>query len=218
LEFNQDQLSVGKQPLQRTALGVLQQHTLASVDCQSDPQVYPQPSATWGMTQEAQYFADLDTELLLEDEQDQPQTQPQDQDQQGHQQAAAGQDSLGHKRCNQNGVLLQSLPMNHPALQTPDALALAKYHPNLQVSVAVLGSTDCYCNRTACCLRLLYCHVHHVLCNHAQSQTAACQQQVYGSRGLHPVCANVAAHSRHMQSLALHHMTRTTRIRCTAMV
>ena len=87
------------------------------------------------MTQEAQYFADLDTELLLEDEQDQPQTQPQDQDQQGHQQAAAGQDSLGHMTCNQNGVLLQSLPTSHTALQTPDAVALAKYHPNLQVSI-----------------------------------------------------------------------------------
>lgn len=87
------------------------------------------------MTQEAQYFADLDTESLLEDEQDQLQTQRQDQDQPGHQQEAAGQDSLGH-RFDQNGVLLQSLPVSHPALQTPDALALAKYHPNLQVSVA----------------------------------------------------------------------------------
>ncbi|KAL0038782.1 hypothetical protein WJX79_007581 [Trebouxia sp. C0005] len=26
----------------------------------------------------------------------------------------------------------QSLPTNHPALQTPDAVALAKYHPNFQ--------------------------------------------------------------------------------------
>lgn len=88
------------------------------------------------MTQEAQYFADLDTELLVEDEQDQPQDQPQDQDQPGHQQAAAGQDSLGHTTCNQNGLLQQSLPLNHPTLQTPDAVALAKYHPNLQVVVA----------------------------------------------------------------------------------
>ena len=131
-----DQVSTGAQQLPRTALGVLQQHTLASIDSQSDPQVRPQASATWGMTQEAQYFADLDSESLLEDEQDQPQTQPQGQDQPGHQQEAAGQDCLGHTTCNQNGVLLQSLPMNHPALQTPNAVALAKYHPNLQVSVA----------------------------------------------------------------------------------
>ncbi|DBA71102.1 TPA: hypothetical protein ACH3X2_011518 [Trebouxia sp. C0005] len=124
----------GAQQSPRIALGDVQQHTL---DCQSDPQVHPQASATWGMTQEAQYFADLDTESLLEDEQDQSQTQPQDQDQPGHQQAAAGQDCLGHTTRNQNGVMLQSLPTNHPALQTPDAVALAKYHPNFQVSVAV---------------------------------------------------------------------------------
>jgi len=136
LEISLDQLSAGAQQLPRTALATLQQHALASDDSQSDPQVHPQASATWGMTQEAQYFADLDTELLLEDEQDQPQTQPQDQDQPGHQQDAAGQDCLGHTTCNKNRILLQSLPMNHPALQTPDAVALAKYHPNLQVSVA----------------------------------------------------------------------------------
>ncbi len=128
-----DQPSAGAQQLPRTALGVLQQHALPSVDSH---QVHPQASATWGMTQEAQYFADLDTELLVEDEQDQPQDQPQDQDQPGHQQAAAGQDSLGHTTCNQNGLLQQSLPLNHPTLQTPDAVALAKYHPNLQVVVA----------------------------------------------------------------------------------
>lgn len=128
-----DQLSAGAQQLPRTALGVLQQHALPSVDSQSDPQAHPQASATWGMTQEAQYFADLDTESLVEDQQDQPQTQPQDQDEPGHQQEAAGQDCLGHTTCNQNGVL----PMNHPALQTPDAVALAKYHANLQVSVAI---------------------------------------------------------------------------------
>lgn len=134
LEVNVDQVSIGAQQSPRIALGDVQQHTL---DCQSDPQVHPQASATWGMTQEAQYFADLDTESLLEDEQDQSQTQPQDQDQPGHQQAAAGQDCLGHTTRNQNGVMLQSLPTNHPALQTPDAVALAKYHPNFQVSVAV---------------------------------------------------------------------------------
>ena len=88
------------------------------------------------MTHEALYFADLDTESLLEDEQDQPQTQPQDQDQQRHQQEVAGRDSLGRTTCDQNGVLLQPVPMNHSALQTPDAVALAKYHPNLQVAVA----------------------------------------------------------------------------------
>lgn len=131
-----DQLHVGAQQLPRTALGILQQHTLASIDCQSDPQVHPQASATWGMTQEAQYFAELDTEALLEDEQDQPQTQPQDQDQPGHQQEAAGQDCMGHTTCNQNDVVLQSLSLSHPALQTPDAVALAKYHPNLQVPIA----------------------------------------------------------------------------------
>ncbi|DBB00087.1 hypothetical protein WJX77_002215 [Trebouxia sp. C0004] len=132
IDRNNQKSPKGAQQLSRTALGVLQPHTLASVDSQVNPQIHFQVTATWGMAQEAQYFADLDTELLLEDEQDQPQTQPQDQDQQGHQQEAVGQDSVGHKRCDQNGALLQTLPMHHPALPTPDALDLAKYHPNLQ--------------------------------------------------------------------------------------
>lgn len=120
------------------------QHTDASDDspflCQQDSQ----PSATWGLTQEARYFAELDTELLVEDEQDLSQSQSQAQREQEQKQAAAEQDDTMCATSNQAKQLQvhASASDSHQPMQTPGALALIKYHPDLQVFLRISAIRD----------------------------------------------------------------------------
>lgn len=108
------------QPLHRTALTLSQKP-------QDSKQ---QPYHTWGLTHEAQYFADLDAEELVEDGQEAAEaasSQPAVPSQ--SQQAAAGHRQGSMQPPKQQGI--GSDCSSH--MQTPDAIALAKYHPGLQV-------------------------------------------------------------------------------------
>ena len=115
-----------------------------------------QPRHTWGLTHEAQYFADLDAEELVEDGQEateapvfsQPAVTSQNQ-------RAAAKHSHGSTRSpKQQGM--GSDCSSH--MQTPDAIALAKYHPDLQVCLHVCiyqvnrtGMADVY-EVASCCI------------------------------------------------------------------
>ena len=114
------------QPLHHTALSPTQKP--------QDSQQHP--SHTWGLTHEAQYFADLDAEELVEDGQEAaeaPAYSPPAVTCQS-QQAAASHRQGKMQPCKQQGN--GSDCSSH--MQTPDAIALAKYHPDLQVC-----SQDC---------------------------------------------------------------------------
>lgn len=87
---------------------------------------------TWGLTHEANYFAQLDAEELIEDGQEDAEalasSQPAVTDQ--RQQSGASQSQGSAQPSKQKGTASDS---SH--VQTPDAIALAKYHPDLQVGL-----------------------------------------------------------------------------------
>ncbi len=98
-----------------------------------------QPATTWGLTQEAQYFAELDSEELLEDGQDQPEDHHRNELRGYIEQACLEQGGARRIRDNQ-AAMQQSSDVacsSHMAAQTPDAVALARYHPDLQVIMHV---------------------------------------------------------------------------------
>ena len=118
-----------------------------------DPQ--QQPRHTWGLTHEAQYFADLDAEELVEDGQEaagapascQPAVKSQSK-------RAAVRHSHGSTRSPKQ----QGRGSDCSHMQTPDAIALAKYHPDLQVCLHICiykvnrtGMADVY-EVASCCV------------------------------------------------------------------
>ncbi|KAL3155348.1 hypothetical protein ABBQ38_010909 [Trebouxia sp. C0009 RCD-2024] len=112
---------IALQPLQPAAHSSSQSHQ----DIQGNP---GQPGPSWGLTQEAQYFAKLDTEELIEDGQEAAEAPLRTQQAEATQtQQTAASQSQGRKpklKC------MEVECSSH--VQTPDAVALAKYHPDLQ--------------------------------------------------------------------------------------
>ena len=139
--YNIDKVaSAGKHQSDRTTLQSMPQCTDASDNNPSLLQPDPQPSATWGLTQEARYFAELDTELLVEDEQQFSQSQSQVEHQQEQIQAAAGQDDTVSSTGNLTRQLQMHACASHQPIQTPGAVALIKYHPDLHVTSPSVSS------------------------------------------------------------------------------
>ena len=119
------------QPLQPTALS-------SSLNHQKIQEGQGQSGPSWGLTQEAQYFAELDAEQLIEDGQEPAEAPLRTQQAQPNQtQPTAVRQSQGSKpKLKCSGVECSS------HVQTPDAAALAKYHPDLQVCLPGCFSTQ----------------------------------------------------------------------------
>lgn len=109
------------QPLQPSDL-LSNQNTQATKDVQG------QPGHSWGLAQEAQYFAELDAEQLVEDGQEAAEVPVRRQPAvRGRTVAGQSQESKPKQKCDAEDF------SSH--IQTPNAVALAKYHPDLQVSL-----------------------------------------------------------------------------------
>lgn len=115
---------IALQPLQPAALSSSQSHQ----NIQDAP---GQPAPSWGLTQEAQYFAALDAEELIEDGEEAAEAPLRTQQAEANQtQQTAASQSQGRKpelKCIEVECSCH--------VQTPDAVALAKYHPDLQVGL-----------------------------------------------------------------------------------
>lgn len=101
------------------------------------------PGPTWGLTQEAQYFADLDAEELIED------------DQEAHEGPSCSQHALDMQTHTSLCTAQQNVHVSQSSshVQTPDAIALAKYHPALQVRLFIQTNAQ---------LEPCYSHHHHL--------------------------------------------------------
>ena len=116
----------GRAALQPLQPGAPASSQLPVVTCEADKQ----STSSCSLALQAQYFADLDAEALIEDDQDREAC--------GSQPAANSQagdtDFSAQQKCHASGASTH--------IQTPDAVALAKYHPELQVH-STLALSDC---------------------------------------------------------------------------